>query len=108
MMPRIFPGASRIGFGCASLGSRIGPNKGIGALARAFDAGVNWFDLAPSYGDGAAETIFAEFVRGRRHRIHICTKCGIEPVRPNRIARLLKPLARQAVGLAPASRALLA
>jgi hypothetical protein len=108
MKQRIFPRASRIGFGCASLGSRIGPKQGLASLQRAFDAGVNWFDLAPSYGDGAAETIFAEFARGRRDGIHICTKCGIEPARPSRLARLLRPLARRAVTAVPATRGLLA
>ena len=104
MTARFFPQASRLGFGCASLGSRIGAAKGIAALEQAFGGGVNWFDLAPSYGDGAAEAIFARFARGRRDRIHICTKHGIEPARHGTVARFLKPLAQRAVSAVPALR----
>src|SRR5262245_8732769 len=106
MTAHIFPQASRLGFGCASLGSRIAAAMGIAALEQAFEGGVNWFDLAPSYGDGAAETIFARFARGRRDRIHICTKHGIEPARHGEVARLLKPLAQRAVRAVPALRGL--
>lgn len=106
MNVRPFPRASRIGFGCASLGSRIPERRGLDSLALAFDAGVNWFDVAPSYGDGAAETIFAAFARTRRDRIHICTKCGIAPAAPSVIARALKPLAQRAISAAPALRGL--
>jgi aldo/keto reductase family protein len=108
MTARIFPQASRLGFGCASLGSRIGAARGIAALEQAFAGGVNWFDLAPSYGDGAAETIFARFACGRRDRIHICTKHGIEPARHGGVAQVLKPLAQRAVGAVPALRGLAA
>ena len=45
---------SRLGFGCASLGSRVAAADGLNALAAAFDAGVNWFDVAPAYGAGEA------------------------------------------------------
>ena len=62
----MFDSASRIGFGCASLGSRIDSRSGLRALSDAFDRGVNWFDLAPSYGNGQAEAIFSQFLEGRR------------------------------------------
>lgn len=108
MSMRLFPHASRIGFGCASLGSRVSASRGLDSLAQAFDADVNWFDLAPSYGDGEAEAIFASFARTRRDRIHICTKCGIAPATPSGFTRLLKPLAQRALSLAPAMRGLAA
>ena len=57
-----------IGMGCASLGSRVGRREGLRALARAYDAGITWFDVAPSYGDAEAETILGEFVQGRPPR----------------------------------------
>ena len=72
---------SAIGMGCASLGSRVGRREGLKALARAYDAGITWFDVAPSYGDAEAETILGEFVQGRRDKIRICTKVGIRPPR---------------------------
>src|SRR5262249_4695800 len=101
---RGFPNASRLGFGCASLGSRIGRRDGLNSLARAYDLGVNWFDLAPSYGDGEAEVIFSRFVKGRRAGIHICTKCGIEAGRVGRLRRFAKPIAQSAVRALPRMR----
>ena len=61
--------SSCLGFGCASLGSRVAAAEGARALAAAFEQGVDWLDLAPAYGRGAAETIAADFIRGRRDRL---------------------------------------
>jgi aryl-alcohol dehydrogenase-like predicted oxidoreductase len=105
---KLFPNASRLGFGCASLGSRIGGREGQRALSAAFDRGINWFDLAPSYGDGQAEIIFAEFARTRRDSIHICTKCGIAPARIGGLAAAVRPVARAAVKALPGLRRLAA
>lgn len=95
-MSALFPGASRLGAGCASLGSRTGPRRGLRALEAAYDLGVNWFDVAPSYGDGLAEEIFSAFARGKRNRLHVCTKVGIRPPPVNAAMRLFRPLARAA------------
>ena len=101
--------ASGIGFGCASLGSRVSAADGLRALAAAFEQGVDWLDLAPAYGRGQAETIAAEFIRGRRDRLRICTKVGLAPPGSTRgvtgsLAGALAPLARRLVGLAPGLR----
>lgn len=93
-----------LGFGCASLGSRITARKGLRALAKAHERGVNWFDLAPSYGDGNCETIFRDFAHDRRDKLFICTKVGIGPPRLNPVQRLAKPLARGIVGALPSLR----
>src|SRR5437868_4513715 len=97
-------GASVIGMGCASLGSRVGRREGLRALDRAFDAGVTWFDVAPSYGDAEAETILGEFVRGRRDKVKICTKVGIRPARTPFAMRAAKPILRSAVDAVPMLR----
>jgi aryl-alcohol dehydrogenase-like predicted oxidoreductase len=49
------------------------------ALETAWDNGINFFDLARSYGYGQAESLFAKFARGKRDRVLIATKFGIEP-----------------------------
>src|ERR1700682_229903 len=87
--------------GCASLGSRISRRDGLIALNRALDAGVTWFDVAPSYGDAEAEGILGEFVRGRRHKVQICTKTGILPSPTSFAMRAAKPILRSAVATFP-------
>ena len=69
--------ASNLGFGCASLGSRISKRDGLEALARGYGEGVTWYDLAPIYGGGLAEEIFSEFLVGKRDNIQVCTKVGL-------------------------------
>jgi len=95
---------SAIGMGCASLGSRVGRREGLKALARAYDAGITWFDVAPSYGDAEAETILGEFVQGRRDKIRICTKVGILPPRTPLVMRAAKPIVRVIVDAVPMVR----
>ncbi|TPE48422.1 aldo/keto reductase [Amaricoccus solimangrovi] len=103
--------ASCLGFGCASLGSRVPREEGLRALAAVFEQGVDWLDLAPAYGRGQAETIAAEFIRGRRDRLRLCTKVGLAPPRnagglKGRVMGAAMPLARKAIGAVPALRGL--
>lgn len=92
---------SSIGFGCASLGSRIGVRKGIDTLERAYEAGISWYDVAPSYGDGMAESIWGEFASGKRDRVCVCTKVGMRPPKTSATMRVLKPLSRIAIAAVP-------
>jgi len=100
---------SCLGFGCASLGSRVGEAPGLRALAAAHDAGVGWFDLAPLYGAGRAEEIAGRFLRGRaRDSVQLCSKVGLAPgVRPHGLKAALMPLARAAVQAVPSLRGVL-
>ena len=93
---------SALGFGCASLGSRVGAADGRRALEEAHAAGVTWFDLAPVYGGGAAETIAAPFLAAHRGSVQICTKAGLTLAggAGGGLRRRLTPLARRALGLA--------
>jgi aryl-alcohol dehydrogenase-like predicted oxidoreductase len=95
---------SAIGMGCASLGSRVGRRDGLRALNCAYDAGITWFDVAPSYGDAEAETILGEFVQGRRDRIKLCTKVGIRPAPTPLVMRVAKPIVRVIVDAVPKVR----
>jgi aryl-alcohol dehydrogenase-like predicted oxidoreductase len=97
---------SCLGFGCASLGSRVGEGPGLRAFAAAHDAGVTWFDLAPLYGAGRAEEIAGRFLAGRpRDSVQICSKVGLAPgVRPQGLKAALMPLARAAVQAVPSLR----
>lgn len=95
---------SAVGMGCAGLGSRVGRREGLKSLDRAFDAGVTWYDVAPSYGDSEAESILGEFVRGKRDKVQICTKVGIRPARTSFAMRAAKPIIRSAVHALPTLR----
>jgi hypothetical protein len=96
--------ASCLGFGCASLGSRISARAGLAALARAHEAGVTWFDVAPAYGAGEAEGILARFLAGRRERVSILTKVGLAPPRRSALLRGAYAAARPLIGLADGLR----
>ncbi|MFK8252512.1 aldo/keto reductase family protein [Ancylobacter terrae] len=89
---------SAIGFGCASLGSRISRAQGLRALAEAHEGGVTWFDVAPPYGAGEAEAILGTFVKGRRDAVQLCTKVGLTDPGRNGLMKLVYTLARPVVG----------
>lgn len=93
-----------MGFGCASLGSRVSEAQGRRCLESAFERGVTWYDVAPSYGDGEAETILGKFLTGRRDRVAVCTKFGIPRPTISPAARLLRPAARAVVRAIPLLR----
>jgi aryl-alcohol dehydrogenase-like predicted oxidoreductase len=85
---------SALGFGCASLGSRVSESQGLRALGYAFERGVTWYDVAPPYGDGEAEGILGKYLGGRRDRVAICTKFGIPRPVISPVMRLIRPAAR--------------
>jgi aryl-alcohol dehydrogenase-like predicted oxidoreductase len=87
---------SVIGFGCASVLGKIGAARSRRALDAALDAGINYFDVARSYGFGAAEGFLGNFLRGRRDQILLASKFGIAPPKRNTLADHLRPLVRPA------------
>ncbi|HYM21642.1 MAG TPA: aldo/keto reductase [Vicinamibacterales bacterium] len=84
-----------LGLGCADLfrvPSRAGRRR---VLDAAYDAGIRHFDVAPMYGLGLAESDLGRFARGKRERIVLATKFGIDPAPVGRaIARLQAPISR--------------
>lgn len=68
------------------------------ALDAAWECGIDSFDLARSYGYGQAEALFRGFARGRRDRIFIATKFGIDPD-PSLKANAIRLLRGGAAGL---------
>ncbi|MGA7384352.1 MAG: aldo/keto reductase [Methylocella sp.] len=99
---------SALGFGCASLGSRVSEAQGLRALALAFERGVTWYDVAPPYGDGEAEGILGKFLAGRRDRVAICTKFGRPRPVVSPAMRLVRPWARAMARTFPQLRGRLA
>lgn len=95
---------SALGYGCASLGSRVGSSAALRSVHHALDLGVTWFDVAPSYGDGAAEALLGQALIGRRDKVIVCTKFGIEPAAAPTWKTSLKPMLRPLVRAIPRLR----
>ncbi len=96
--------ASMLGFGCSAMLGRVGRRDSLAALGAAYDAGINFFDTARSYGYGESEALLGEFLRGRRESVVVSTKFGILPVRTSVLKQSLKPIARKLLQLAPGAR----
>lgn len=100
--------SSALGFGCASLGSRISATHGLRALAEAHAKGVRWFDLAPAYGAGQAEEIFGSFLKGTdRTQLRLCTKVGLTPPPQNALKKIVRDVARPLVSAAAPLRSII-
>jgi L-galactose dehydrogenase/L-glyceraldehyde 3-phosphate reductase len=70
---------SALGFGCGAVGGlmvRGDPADQVRAVALALDAGITYFDTAPSYGDGASEEALGRALRelGAAQKVVIGTK----------------------------------
>jgi aryl-alcohol dehydrogenase-like predicted oxidoreductase len=101
------PASSRLGFGCGSVMGRIGRAQSLRAIAAALDAGITHFDVARLYGYGEAEALVGEALRGRRDRVVIASKFGLEAPRSAGALRALKPAAQFLAGAIPGARAVL-
>ena len=66
-----------LGVGLATLMREPSPERQQRLLAAAFEAGFRHFDVAPSYGLGAAEAALGRFLRTRPAGVTVATKVGI-------------------------------
>jgi aryl-alcohol dehydrogenase-like predicted oxidoreductase len=70
---------STISFGAWAIGGTWGSvedSESIGALHKALDCGVNFFDTADVYGDGKSERLLAQLRKERSEPFYIATKAG--------------------------------
>ena len=68
---------SRVGFGGGGIGQVWGAtsrDEAVRAVHRALDLGINYFDVAPAYGDGKAEETLGIALEGRTEDVVIGTK----------------------------------
>jgi L-galactose dehydrogenase/L-glyceraldehyde 3-phosphate reductase len=73
---------SALGFGCGNVGGlmvRGAPADQERAVARALELGIDYFDTAPSYGDGESETNLGRVLRALRARVRVGTKFRLGP-----------------------------
>jgi aryl-alcohol dehydrogenase-like predicted oxidoreductase len=87
---------SAVGFGCwAAGGSKIWTGSDdqemIRTIQHAVDLGITFFDVAPVYGFGHAETILGQALAGKRQQVKIGTKCGLSWDDAGKISNDLRP-----------------
>ena len=70
---------SKLGFGCVGLTAMQNRSDAIKILEHAFAEGITHFDVARAYGFGRAERILGEFLRGKRDKVTVATKFGLQP-----------------------------
>lgn len=85
---------SALGLGAAPIGSRTDKQTSIRTLEAAFDAGINFYDTAPSYGQGSSEKILGEAFKQKRDKVIITTKVGHSITPTLQAVAKLKPLVR--------------
>src|SRR5213594_4914901 len=73
---------STLGFGCGNMGGLIirgAPGERERAVARAMELGINYFDTAPSYGDGKSEENLGRVLKALKARVQVGTKFRLDP-----------------------------
>jgi aryl-alcohol dehydrogenase-like predicted oxidoreductase len=92
--------SSVLGFGTTSFMSADSTQERLALLAAAHDAGITHFDTAAYYGYGEAERLLGRFLVGKRDKVTITTKFGIEPSGVVK-SRWINLLARKVLKVAP-------
>lgn len=72
---------SALGLGCMSMNHAYGEpddNESIATLEKALELGINFWDTADIYADGANEELVAKVLKPNRQKIFIATKFGFE------------------------------
>ena len=68
-----------LGYGCTQLTTFKHRREAVRLLEHAFAEGITHYDVARGYGFGRAEGILGEFLKGKRQRLTLATKFGLQP-----------------------------
>jgi myo-inositol catabolism protein IolS len=82
---------SVIAMGCWALAGDMtwgdqSEDDSVAGTRAALDAGINFFDTAPGYGDGLSERRLGKGLEGVRHRAVVATKIGPDAMHPAGVA----------------------
>ncbi|HEX4053927.1 MAG TPA: aldo/keto reductase [Tepidisphaeraceae bacterium] len=91
---------SALGFGCAKLTAQPRADA-LKVLETAYAQGITHFDVARLYGLGWAEGILGEFLQGKRNRVTVTTKFGLQPPGGWVTHRRLVYAAKKVLGIFP-------
>lgn len=92
--------SSALGFGTTSFMTADSTRERLSLLEAAYNCGITHFDTAAYYGYGEAERLLGRFLSGKRDKVTITTKFGIEPSGVVK-ARWINLFARKLLKLAP-------
>jgi aryl-alcohol dehydrogenase-like predicted oxidoreductase len=73
-----------VGLGCNNFGSRLDEGRTRRVVDAALDVGVTFFDTADTYGRTQSETFLGRILEGRRDRVVLATKFGMQVDRTRR------------------------
>ena len=81
---------SRVAFGCMSTVPNptydgVADQQAIAAIRGALDHGINFFDTAPAYGDGASEELLGRALEGVRDQAVIANKISSQTMDANEV-----------------------
>ena len=99
---------TRLGYGCSSLMGALGRRQSLQLLEAAYDAGIRHFDVAPSYGYGAAEGCVGEFRARHRGDVTVTTKFGIPAGKNQGLMNVARRVVGPVVKIVPGMKAKLA
>lgn len=88
---------SHIGFGCGRLRGGLEASNSYRLIETALSHQVKHFDVAPMYGEGDAEKLLGNALKGGSRQVTIYTKYGIEPRERSFYSKNIRPVIRHVV-----------
>jgi len=88
---------SRLCFGTMTFGGQVDAAGSQAMVDRCLEAGINFFDTANVYTQGASETILGQVLKGRRKQVVLASKVGMTGPEVPAERRLSKESMRQGI-----------